>query len=91
MSLYKGESGRWVSPDHTEELAMTRRTMATPPELPARWLTVADLAEMLNVSQDLIRSLVHKRLIPFCKFGKLVRFDPKRIAQWLIDQGFDPL
>ena len=26
-----------------------------------------------------------------CKFGKLVRFDPKRIAQWLIDQGFDPL
>jgi hypothetical protein len=67
---------------------MTRRTPATPPEPPATWLTVADLARMLNVSQDLIRSLVYKRLIPFCK---LVRFDPKRIDRWLIDQGFDPL
>jgi excisionase family DNA binding protein len=70
---------------------MTRRTPPTPPEPPATWFTVPDLARMLNVSQDLIRSLVPKRMIPFCKFGKLVRFDPRRIDEWLIDQGFDPL
>ena len=71
---------------------MTRRTPASPPEQPVKWLTVPDLAEMLNVSQGLIRSLVHKRMIPHCKLGKkLVRFDPQRIAQWLGDQGIDPL
>ena len=70
---------------------MTRRTPATPPEPPAKWLSVPDLAEMLNVSEDLVRSFVHQRRIPYCKFGKLVRFDPQRIAVWLRDRGIDPL
>jgi excisionase family DNA binding protein len=80
-----------VPPDHTEEVAMTRRTPATPSEPPATWLTVRDLARLLNVSEDLVRSLVYKRLIPFCKFSKVVRFDPQKIARWLEDQGFEPL
>jgi len=70
---------------------MTRRTPTTPPGPPAKWLTVPDLAEMLDVSQDLIRSFVHRREIPYCKLGKLVRFDPQRIEAWLRDHGIDPL
>ena len=70
---------------------MTRRAPAIPPEPPAKWLSVPDLAEMLNVSEDLVRSFVHRREIPYCKLGKLVRFDPHLIAVWLRDRGIDPL
>ena len=55
------------------------------------WLGVPELARMLNVSEDMIRSLVHQRRIPYYKVGKLIRFDPNEIAEWLSGLRVNPL
>ena len=55
------------------------------------WLGVPELARMLNVSEDMIRSLVHQRRIPYYKVGKLIRFDPNEIAKWLSGLRVNPL
>ncbi len=41
------------------------------------------VAERLGVNHRHIRRLVHKRRIPFIKWGHLLRFDPDEIDVWL--------
>lgn len=45
--------------------------------------TYGDLASFLKVSEQKLRMDVMKRKIPFKKIGRLVRFDPIEIIQWL--------
>ena len=44
---------------------------------------VPELARMLRVSEDFIRAQVQQRRIPYYKVGKLIRFDPREITDWL--------
>ena len=38
---------------------------------------------MLRVSEDFIRAQVQQRRISYSKVGKLIRFDPGEITNWL--------
>ena len=56
-----------------------------------RLLDVADVAVWLNLTPDAIRSKVQRRQIPHKKMGRLVKFDPVRILEWLDAQNVEPL
>jgi excisionase family DNA binding protein len=49
----------------------------------SEYLTVKDLAEVLGVSESLIRKLVMDRQIPFVKIRSLVRFKIEDIYSWV--------
>ena len=46
-------------------------------------MDINQLAEMLNVKKKTIYDWVHKDLIPYVKLGRLLRFDPNDIEQWI--------
>jgi excisionase family DNA binding protein len=46
-------------------------------------LDVQNVAELLNVKESTIRAWVFQRKIPHIRVGRLVRFEEKRIQQWL--------
>jgi excisionase family DNA binding protein len=46
-------------------------------------LTMDELAERLGVTHRHVRRLVAERRVPFLRVGRLVRFDPAKIAAWL--------
>lgn len=47
-----------------------------------RFLTVAEVAELLHLKPRTIYGLVSRRQIPFRKAGHQLRFDPKEIDEW---------
>ncbi len=48
-----------------------------------RALIVADVAELLNVSERQVYKLVAEHRIPCFKIGGSIRFDPLAVALWL--------
>lgn len=62
--------------------------MGTADTLP-RLLTIDQLAEHLGTSRRHLRRLIAERRIPYVKVGRLIRFDPDEIADWL-DAGRHP-
>jgi excisionase family DNA binding protein len=55
-----------------------------------RLLGVAELAECLGVTERHVRRLVAERRIPFLKWGRLLRFDPREIVAFLDDVRVPP-
>jgi excisionase family DNA binding protein len=53
--------------------------LSTIPQL----LTIDQLAERLGITARHVRRLVGERRLPYYKVGRLVRFDPAEISQWL--------
>jgi len=51
-----------------------------------RALTAADLAELLSVSKPTIHRMCERKAIPHFKVGKLTRFLPSLLAQWVLDR-----
>ena len=49
----------------------------------SRALTVADIAELLNISERQVYKLAAEHRIPCFKIGGSVRFDPLAVAVWL--------
>jgi excisionase family DNA binding protein len=49
--------------------------------------TVSDVARELGCSTRHIRKMVSDDNIPYCKVGRLVRFSPLRISEWLRNGG----
>lgn len=48
-----------------------------------RLLDINDVAEILGVNVRHVRRLVFENRIPYLKWGRLLRFDPKEIERWL--------
>jgi excisionase family DNA binding protein len=48
-----------------------------------RYLTVAQLAERLQISESTIYSWVDRDYIPFLMAGDLLRFDPIAVDTWM--------
>lgn len=48
-----------------------------------RLLNVEEVAEVLGVNVRHVRRLVFENRIPYLKWGRLVRFDPREIDRWL--------
>jgi excisionase family DNA binding protein len=80
-----------VPPATTKDDAMERTTTGSRHEPLAKLLGIPELAQMLGVSEDFVRSLVHQRRIPYYKVGKLIRFDPSEVTEWLRGLRVDPL
>ena len=51
------------------------------------YLTVAQLAQRLHVSESTIYGWVDRDYIPFLMAGDLVRFDPTAIHDWMLAQA----
>ena len=51
------------------------------------YLTVAQLAQRLQVSESTIYGWVDRDYIPFLIAGDLVRFDPAAIHNWMLDEA----
>jgi len=51
------------------------------------YLTVAQLAHRLQVSESTIYAWVDRDYIPFLIAGDLVRFDPIAIHNWMLDEA----
>jgi excisionase family DNA binding protein len=50
-------------------------------------LTVKELADAVNLSTKQIYELVAKSYIPSYRIAGSIRFDPKRVADWLRSQA----
>lgn len=59
---------------------MPQATRTVPP---APLLDIPGIAEQLHTSIRHIRRLVAEQRIPVVRVGRLIRFDPADIAQWL--------
>ncbi len=47
-------------------------------------LKVRDLAQKLNVPESWIRRRLLKKLIPFLKVGRHIRFDSRAVDHWIL-------
>lgn len=63
--------------------------MATPIE--KRFLGTDELSQYLNLSINTIRSWIWQKKIPYCKMGRLVRFDLKEIEVWLKEHKIEEM
>lgn len=59
-----------------------RRQQDVRPSLPTL-LDITMLADHLGVTPRHVRRLIAERRIPYLKWGRLIRFDPDEIADWL--------
>ena len=48
-----------------------------------RLLNISEVAEVLGVNVRHVRRLVFENRIPYLKWGRLVRFDPRELETWL--------
>lgn len=48
-----------------------------------RLLNISEVAEMLGVNVRHVRRLVFESRIPYLKWGRLIRFDPRELDRWL--------
>lgn len=53
-------------------------------------IDLAEVARRLAVNERHVRRLVAERRIPFVKWGRLLRFDPAAIDDWLKDYRCRP-
>lgn len=54
---------------------------------PSEYLTVAQLAKRLQISESTIYGWVERNYIPYLMAGDLLRFDPNVIDSWMVDQA----
>ena len=52
-----------------------------------RYLTVAQLAKRLQISESTIYGWVDRNYIPFLMAGDLLRFDPNAIETWMLAEA----
>jgi excisionase family DNA binding protein len=63
-------------------MAFSARRLGDEDVLP-RLLDVTEVADILGVNVRHIRRLVFENRIPYVKWGRLVRFDPRELERWL--------
>lgn len=55
---------------------ITPRTETQPPVTPgARWRDRKGIASHFGISERSVSNLMRRRFLPYCKFGRIVRFD----------------
>ncbi|MDP9442128.1 MAG: helix-turn-helix domain-containing protein [Actinomycetota bacterium] len=63
-------------------MASSARRLGDEDVLP-RLLDVTEVADVLGVNVRHVRRLVFESRIPYVKWGRLVRFDPRELDRWL--------
>jgi excisionase family DNA binding protein len=59
--------------------------------LPKRLLTIQEVAELTGVSVTTLYKWVSHRKIPHIKMGRLVKFDPVKLDEWIKQQTRMPM
>jgi excisionase family DNA binding protein len=75
------EEERWFQLQHRGD-EQTRRGMTDISIIP-QLLIIDQVAERPGITVRHVRRRVAERRLPYYKVGRLVRFDPAEIAQWL--------
>jgi excisionase family DNA binding protein len=52
-----------------------------------QYLTVAQLAKLLQISESTIYGWVERNYIPYLVAGDLLRFDPDVINSWMLEEA----
>jgi excisionase family DNA binding protein len=71
---------------HTEEEQVQHKLQPIEPEA---LLTIDEVAAWLGVNVRHVRRLVAERRIPFVKWGHLIRFERRAVANWLEQSRVD--
>ena len=71
------------------EEPVTNRTDQSQADPPA-WLTIAQLADMVQITERHVRRLVAEDRIPVTRVGRRLRFNRARIQAWLDDNSSGP-
>ncbi len=50
------------------------------------FLTVSEVAQLLNVAEKTVRKYVWERTIPYVKIGGNVRFSQQKIQEWISER-----
>jgi excisionase family DNA binding protein len=79
------EEKRWLQLQRRGE-EQRRRGMTDIGTIP-QLLTIDQLAGRLGITVRHVRRLVAEKRVPYLKVGRLVRFDPSEIANWLRDSA----
>lgn len=56
-----------------------------------KWLTVKGAAEYLSLSKETIYRLTKRNSIPYCRVGKLLRFNIKELDKWVLERSGTPI
>jgi excisionase family DNA binding protein len=54
-------------------------------------LTANELCEQLKIKLSNLYKLTCSKKIPYCKIGRLLRFDSDEIAEWVKEQTVSPI
>lgn len=46
-------------------------------------LTIQETCEFLQIKASRLRTVIFRKEIPFIKIGRLLRFDPKDLREWI--------
>lgn len=65
------------------EAHQSAKTSTEVPAVGPPLITITEVATHLGVQVRHVRRLVYERRIPYIKWGRLLRFDPTEIEQWL--------
>jgi excisionase family DNA binding protein len=52
-------------------------------------LKTDEAAELLSIKPWTLRSWVSEGRIPFVKLGRLVRFNEKRLEEWILENSYE--
>jgi excisionase family DNA binding protein len=53
-------------------------------------LNIKETAQWLGVTEGTLRVWICHKKVPYVKVGKLVKFDLKRIEQWISENSVEP-
>ena len=54
-------------------------------------LTIQQAAQMTGISTTTLYKWVSQRKIPYIKMGRLVKFDPSKLEEWIKQQTVMPM
>jgi len=61
----------------------TKETLRRTPQDPASLIDIAELSKRLGIPRNTLYDWVAFGRIPYLKLGKLIRFEPKAIEDWI--------
>jgi len=55
-----------------------------------RLISVQELSEMLGIKVSTVYEWVSLKNIPYVKVGRLTKFDPAKIEEWIMERSVEP-
>lgn len=59
------------------------------PQVKTQYLTIEEVAELLNQKQSTIRYWVQTKKIPYTKIGRSIRFNASNLHRWIESNNYN--